>query len=122
MVAIEDVREITAGLERSYEVLVRDRVKFRVGRFVYLAFSRDEQMMGFAFPKDERAGLVAGAPEKFLLPRAGDMRYNWLVVRLGAIDRVELRELVEEAWAMVVPKKMSSSYFERVIGGEPPLR
>ncbi|MBI4883384.1 MAG: MmcQ/YjbR family DNA-binding protein [Actinobacteria bacterium] len=119
MVTIDDVREITAGLERSYEVTVRDRVKFRVGRIVYLAFSRDEHLMGFAFPKDERAGLVAGEPEKFLLPRAGDMRYNWVVVRLDAIDAIELRELVEEAWSMVVPKRLSNVYFERVIGDEP---
>jgi hypothetical protein len=111
MVTIDDVRTITAGLERSYEVFVRDRVKFRVGRIVYLAFSRDEHMMGFAFPKDERAALVASEPNKFLLPRAGDMRYNWVVVRLAAIDQQELRELVEEAWAMVVPKKVSAAYF-----------
>lgn len=111
MATIDDVREVTAGLERSYEALVRDRVKFRVGRIVYLAFSRDERMMGFAFPKDERAALVDSEPDKFLLPRQGDMRYNWVVVRLDAIEPDELRELVEEAWAMVVPKRLSAAYF-----------
>ncbi|MDP2290069.1 MAG: MmcQ/YjbR family DNA-binding protein [Actinomycetota bacterium] len=120
MVTIDDVRAITAGLERSYEVVVRDRVKFRVGRIVYLAFSRDETMMGFAFPRDERAALVESEPHKFLLPKPGDMRYQWVVVRLAAIDRQELRELVEEAWAMVVPKKVSAPYFARVIRDEPP--
>lgn len=120
MVTIDDVRAITAQLERSYEALVRDRVKFRVGRIVYLAFSRDERMMGFAFPKEERDGLVNGEPHKFLLPRAGDMRYHWVVVRLGAIDAQELRELVEEAWAMVVPKKVAAAYFDRVMPDEPP--
>src|SRR3712207_6998206 len=40
------VRAVAAGLPRSSEVLVRDRVKFRVGRIVYLAFSRDEAVMG----------------------------------------------------------------------------
>jgi hypothetical protein len=42
-------------LPRSCEVVVGDRIKFRVGRIVYLAFSRDETVMGFAFPKEERA-------------------------------------------------------------------
>ena len=111
MATIDDVRSIAAGLERSYEVYVRNRVKFRVGSIVFLAFSHDERMMGFAFPKDERAGLVNGEPDKFLLPDASDMRYNWVVVRLYAIDVQELRELVEEAWAMVVPKKVSKPYF-----------
>ena len=73
-VTIDDVRELVEGLPRSYEALVRDRVKFRVGRIVYLAFSRDETMMGFAFPKEERAALVESEPDKFLLPKQGDMR------------------------------------------------
>ena len=107
----EDIREIIAGLERAYEVFVRNRVKFRVGSIVFVAMSRDEQMMGFGFPKYERAGLVASEPDKFLLPRESDMRYNWVVVRLHAIDKQELRELVEEAWAMCVPKKISTPYF-----------
>src|ERR1700704_3350296 len=110
MVTIDDVRELALTLERSYEALVRDRVKFRVGRIVYLAFSRDETLMEFAFPKDERAGLVAGEPEKFMLPRPSDMRYHWVGVRLAAIDEAEMRELVLDAWRMVVPKKVAAAY------------
>jgi hypothetical protein len=58
-VTIDDARAIAATLPRSYEALVRDRVKFRVGRIVYAAFSRDETIMGFGFPRDEREALVA---------------------------------------------------------------
>jgi hypothetical protein len=104
-VSIDDVRDVTCDLPRSYEAVVRGRVKFRVGRIVYLAFARDETLMGFAFPKEERDALVASEPDKFLLPRPSDMRYNWVVVRLAAIDRDEMTELVLDAWRMVVPKK-----------------
>lgn len=110
MVTIDDVRAIVADLPRSYEVLVRDRVKFRVGKIVYLAFARDETMMGFAFPKEERDALVASEPDKFMLPRTSDLRYNWVVVRLGAIDLAELREIVIEAWRMVVPKRVAADH------------
>ncbi len=109
---IEDVREIASELPRSYEALVRDRVKFRVGRIVYLAFSRDETMMGFAFPKEEREALVASEPDKFLLPKQRDMRYHWVVVRLEAIDETELREIVLDAWRMVVPKSVAAAHLE----------
>ena len=102
---IESVRELALSLPRSYEALVRDRVKFRVGQIVYLAFSRDEQMMGFAFPKEERAALIEAEPDKFLMPKPSDLRYNWVVVRLAAIDDDEMRELVLDAWRMVVPKQ-----------------
>jgi hypothetical protein len=110
MTTIEAVRELALGLPRSYEVLVRDRVKFRVGRVVYLSFSRDEARMGFAFPKEEREALVAAEPNKFLLPRPSEMRWHWVVVRLDAIDDEEMRELVIDAWRMVVPKRVAAEY------------
>lgn len=110
MVTIDDVRELALGLPRTHEALVRDRVKFRVGRIVYLAFSRDETLMGFAFPKEERRALVESEPDKFLMPKPADQRYNWVVVRLGAIDHAEMRELVLDAWRMVVPKGVAAAH------------
>ena len=110
MVTIDDVRAVARTLPRSTEAFVRGRVKFRVGRIVYLAFSRDETLLGFAFPKEWRDALVATEPEKFMLPRESDLRYNWAVVRLAAIDAAELRELVIDAWAMVVPRSVSAAY------------
>ncbi len=110
MVTIDDVRELALSLPRSYEALVRDRVKFRVGRIVYLAFSRDESMMGFAFPKEERDALIAAEPEKFVMPKQSDLRYQWLEVRLSAIDQEEMRELVLDAWRMVVPKSIAAAH------------
>ena len=93
---------------------MRGRVKFRVGRIVYLAFARDETMMGFAFPKEWREALVQSEPEKYLLPRPSDLRYNWAVVGLAAIDAEELRELVVDAWAFVVPKRVAADYAKRL--------
>lgn len=108
MVTIDEVRGLAVTLPRSLEALVGDRVKFRVGRIVYLAFSRDETLMGFAFPREERAALVESEPEKFMMPKQSDLRYNWVVVRLAAIDAVEMREIVLDAWRMVVPKSVAS--------------
>jgi hypothetical protein len=110
MVTLDEVRELALSLPRSYEAVVRDRVKFRVGRIVYLAFSRDETLMGFGFPKEEREALVASEPDKFLMPKPSDLRYHWVVVRLGAIDSDELREIVIDAWRMVVPKRVAAEH------------
>jgi hypothetical protein len=112
VVTVEEVRAFATTLPRTTEALVRGRVKFRVGRIVYLAFSRDETVMGFAFPKEWREALVDTEPEKFLLPGASDLRYNWALVRLAAIDATEMRELVLDAWAMVVPKRVAAAYAE----------
>ncbi|NEW35916.1 MmcQ/YjbR family DNA-binding protein [Nocardia cyriacigeorgica] len=110
MAVIDDVRTLGAELERSYQVYVRGRLKFRVGQIVYVAFSLDETEMGFAFPKEERAALVASEPHKFRLPAASDMRFNWVHAELAALDPAEARELVVDAWRMVVPKKVSRAY------------
>lgn len=107
---IEDARAIAATLPRSYEAIVRDSMRFRVGQMVYAAFSEDDTIMGFAFPREEREALVASEPDKFLLPRPSDLRFRWVCVRLGAIDGEELRELLVEAWRMVVPKKVAAAY------------
>jgi hypothetical protein len=112
MVTIDDVRSLAAGLPRSTEAFVQGRVKFRVGRVVYLACSRDETLMGFAFPREWREALVGSEPHKFMLPRDSDLRYNWAVVRLDAVGAREMRELVVDAWAMVVPKSIAAAYAE----------
>jgi hypothetical protein len=107
MVTVDDVRAVLEGLERSYEVVVRGRIKFRVGQIVYVAFSQDETLMGFAFPKEERQMLVDTYPDRFQLPRESDLRFNWVVAKLEALTPAEMEELVLDAWRMVVPKKVS---------------
>lgn len=109
MVTVEEIRRLAMALPRTEEHLIRDRVKFRVGRIVYLALSRDETIMGFAFPKEERAALIEAEPDKFEMPRPSDERYNWVHVRLAAIDQAELREIVFDAWRMVVPKRLAAA-------------
>jgi hypothetical protein len=118
VVTVDDVRSFVSQLPRSYEVLVRDRVKFRVGQIVYVAFSRDETLMGFAFSKEEREALVDSEPDKFVMPTGGDLRFNWVIVRLAAIDIEEMRELVFDAWRWVVPKTLAAAYDERFFAGE----
>ena len=111
-VTIADVRRLATTLPRTTEALVGGRVKFRVGSIVYVSFSRDESVMGFGFPKEERDWLIGGSPDKFMQPDRSDLRYNWVLVRLAAIDQAEMRELVLDAWRMVVPKGVAAAFVE----------
>jgi len=113
-VTIEDARAIAATLPRSYEAVVRGKLRFRVGSMVYAAFYDDDTVMGFGFPRDMREGLIASAPDKFLLPSPSDMRFRWVCVRLAAIDVDELKDLLVEAWRMCVPKKVAAAYDAQV--------
>jgi hypothetical protein len=110
MVTVDDVRRVAAPLPRSAEHLIRDRIKFRVGKIVYVAFSRDETVMGFGFPKEEREALVASQPDVFHLPSASDMRFQWVQAWMATLDEPQMEELVIDAWRMCVPKKISTAY------------
>ena len=112
MVTVHDVRRVALRLPRTTEYLIRNRVKFRVKQLVYVAFSGDETLMGFAFPKHERAALVESEPDKFLLPSPADLRFNWVEVRTAVLDVEEMTELVTDAWTMVVPKRVARDYFD----------
>ncbi|HET6152457.1 MAG TPA: MmcQ/YjbR family DNA-binding protein [Marmoricola sp.] len=110
-VTLDDVRDIVLDLPRAYEAQVRSATKFRVGQIVFAAVSPDETRLGFGFPREQREGLVAGDPAKFMLPRPSDMRYQWVAARMEALEPDELRELIIDAWAMCVPKFLREGYF-----------
>jgi hypothetical protein len=115
MIMVEDIRQVALSLPRAYEALVRDRIKFRVGRIVFVALSRDERLMGCGFPREERQSAVAAYPEKFEMPAQRDMRYQWIEVRMSALDAAEMRELVTDAWRMCVPKAVARAYDETAV-------
>jgi hypothetical protein len=113
MVTVSDVRRIARTLPRTTEHLIRDRVKFRVGAIVYVAFSADETTMGFGYPKVERDALIASAPDRFFLPRPSDLRFQWVECWLAGLDVEEMEELVCEAWRMCVPKFLARERLDR---------
>ncbi|MBG0560339.1 MmcQ/YjbR family DNA-binding protein [Actinoplanes aureus] len=117
MVTVDDVRRVARDLPRSQEHLIRDRVKFRVGQIVYVAFSRDEKEMGFGYPREERDALIASDPETFHLPRPSDLRYQWVEAWLERLDQERMTELVIDAWSMTVPKKVWTAYREGLSRG-----
>ena len=110
MVTVHDVRAVALSLPRTEEHLIRDHVKFRVGRIVYATVSPDETIMGFGVPREERAAIIAAEPAKFCMPCLSDQRYNWVDARMAAIDLTEMRELVTDAWCMVVPKRLAAAH------------
>ncbi len=110
MVTVHDIRAVALSLPRTEEHLIRDRVKFRVGKIVYAAISPDETIMGFGFPREERAALIAAEPDRFLLAHASDQRFNWVDARMASLSPAEMREFVIDAWRMVVPKRLAAAH------------
>ena len=110
MVTIDDIRACAMALPRTEEHLIHDHVKFRVGKIVYASVSPDETIMGFGFPREERDALIAAETAKFCLPRLSDQRFHWVHARMAELGVSEMRELVTDAWRMVVPKRIAASH------------
>ncbi len=100
------VRDVALALPRAYEREVRGRAKLRVKQIVFAAFSGDESLLGFGFPKDARDGLVASDPDVFFLPGTADLRYHWVCAHVARLPDDEMRELVTDAWRMCVPRML----------------
>jgi hypothetical protein len=109
MITAADVRAVALSLPRTEEHLIYDHIKFRVGKIVYASISPDELTLGFGFPKEQRAALVASEPAKFAMPRLSDQRFHWVHARMAALDPDEMRELIIDAWRMVVPKRVAAA-------------
>lgn len=62
---------------------------------------------------DTLGTILPWPPRRSMLPEPGDMRYNWLVVRVAEIDLNEMTELVVDAWRMVVPRTVVAAYERR---------
>ena len=117
MVTVAAISQLARSLPRTEEAVVHDRLKYRVRGLVYVALSRDETDMGFAYPKHERDALIASDPLKFHRPVPSDERFNWVRVWLAQINDEEMRELVVDAWRMVVPKKVAEQWAEARLPG-----
>jgi hypothetical protein len=115
MITAADVREVAMSLPRTEEHLIRDHVKFRVGKIVYASISPDETRLGFGFPKEERAAMIDSRPDTFLWPTLSDQRFQWINARMSALSPEEMRELIVDAWRMVVPKKVAAAHLGRPI-------
>ena len=57
----------------------------------------------------EREALLQGQPEAFFSTPHYD-GHPYVLVRLEAVDRADLAELIEEAWRLRAPKRLVAEY------------
>lgn len=105
------------GLPGSYLAVIRDVQKVKVKQYVYIAFDDDDLGMGCGFPREEREAAIEAEPDKFSQPRPRDQRYNWIEVRLAALDHAEMVELVTDAWRLCVSKRVAAAHDASVAEG-----
>ncbi|RJL22492.1 MmcQ/YjbR family DNA-binding protein [Bailinhaonella thermotolerans] len=110
MVPIQTVREMAMSLPEVTERPAWGMPCFRVREKIFVSVADDEETIGVAVSKEDRAALCASDPAKFFYREGHDTNYNWMRVRLSAVDPSELRELITDAWRLKAPKRLVTAY------------
>ncbi|WP_436772446.1 MmcQ/YjbR family DNA-binding protein [Yinghuangia sp. YIM S09857] len=108
-----DVRREALALPETSEKFTWNAPTFRVRNKIFAALSEDDAAVAFRCPREERAELIAAEPDKFFVRAGHDDNYDWIRVRLTAVDDVEeLRAMLLDAWRMTAPKRVVKAYDE----------
>ncbi len=99
----DDVRELALALPGTSERPSYGTPGFRVRDRLFARLHQDGESLVLRMERDERALLAQAEPRKFFWTPHYE-RHDWVLVRLAAIDRAELGELLREAWALRAPR------------------
>ncbi|MBF8193314.1 MmcQ/YjbR family DNA-binding protein [Nonomuraea sp. K274] len=110
MVTEDDVRRIALALPETTEKPMYGTPAFYV-RGKWFARIREEGDV-LVLPlasEEEKAELIAAQPATFFTTPHYD-GYAAVLVRFGAVDDVELRELLIDAWRLRAPKRTAADF------------
>jgi hypothetical protein len=107
VVTVEDVRVEALAMPEATEKLAWGQPTFRVAGKIFASLGDDDTTMGVKCPKEERAELIAAEPEKFFIKPGHDDNFNFLRVRIAALEDVaELRAILRDSWRQAAPKRL----------------
>jgi len=103
-VTFETVRELARELPGVVEGTSYGTPAFRAGGTLFARQHQDGESLVIRIDHDQRAMRIKAAPETFFITDHY-VNYPWMLVRLAAVDRDDLRDLLEEAWRKSAPNR-----------------
>ena len=104
-----DVRELALRFPGTEETTSYGTPAIRARKALLARLRDDDGTLVLRVDYEERLALVHEQPDVFSVTRHYE-DYPFVLVRLGAVDRDELAELLEEAWRSVAPKRLVTGY------------
>jgi len=111
MATEDDVRTIALSLPETEERPSYGTPGFRVKDRLFARIREPGVLVVFCADEGEKDFLLRAEPEKFFTTPHYDGHAS-VLVRLGAVDREELRELLTDAWRVRAPKRLAASLGE----------
>jgi hypothetical protein len=105
----DDVRAIALALPETTERPAWDMACLRVRDKVFASLPPGEEWVAIRLAPGENTGLAAERPAVFSVPHHY-RNSTMVVVALDAVDRVELAELLTEAWRQRAPARLRAAF------------
>src|SRR5215213_5952346 len=105
MATLDDARELALALPATTERPSYGTPGFRVRDKLFARLREDDVLVLWVADLGEKEMLIGSDPEKFFTVPHYDGRAA-VLVRLSALDRTELGELLTDAWRLRAPKRL----------------
>jgi hypothetical protein len=105
MATFEDVRALSLELPAAEESTSYGTPAFKVRKKLFARMREEGDILVVKVDRDERAALIESEPEiYFTTPHYEN--YGYVLVRLEAVERDQLREILIESWRLAAPRKL----------------
>jgi hypothetical protein len=101
----ETVRELARALPGVVEGIAYGTAALRVAKRLFARQHELGDLLVIRIDPNERAMRMNADPEAYFITDHY-RNYPWMLVRLSAVDRDDLRELLEDAWRLSAPKRL----------------
>ncbi len=108
-VTFETVRALVRELPGVVEGTSYGTPAFRAGKTLFARLHQDGESLVVRMDHEQRAVRMRAAPETFYITDHY-VNYPWMLVRLAAVDRDDLREILEESWRLSSPQHLLSAH------------
>jgi len=107
--SLSDVRELALSLPETIEKSSYRTPGFRVKDRLFARMREPGVLVIWCADLDEKEFLIRAEPERFFTVPHYD-GYAMILVRLEAVDREELLELLTESWRLRGPKRLVAEF------------
>lgn len=106
MVSFDVVRELALELPETEETTSYGTPAFKVRKKLFARLREEGDILVVKVERDERAALIESEPDVYFFTPHYE-NYGFVLVRLDAVERDELREIMTEAWRLAAPKRLA---------------
>ncbi|MGH2749400.1 MAG: MmcQ/YjbR family DNA-binding protein [Actinomycetota bacterium] len=104
MVPFDVVRELALELPETEETTSYGTPAFKVRKKLFARLREEGDVLVVKVERDERAALIESEPDVYFFTPHYE-NYGFVLVRLDAVDRDELREILTDSWRLAAPRK-----------------